>query len=247
MDMGYADARRCLSGMGADGLPFEPEVMRMQSSNTLGITFREKMEGPFALGATDPKDGKARGEKAGTKLTMRASITISDLDKFTKDPGHQGEIAGDIDFAPLGMGLPASKGVFSLFSPAEDPKIRLMVYELAFRAGGKDYYLAGRKEVHDDPGFDILSDTTTLLSTLHEGSDRSGKVAGAGVLTLGVNDLVRLLKTVNVTGANSPADRARAISTFGTFFTGQLWHQYKGFATATSWWRRLINKLTGRK
>lgn len=219
----------------------------MQSSSTLGITFREKMEGPFALGATDPKDGKTRGEKAGIKLTMRASITIRDLGRFTKDPGHQGEIVGEIDFAPLGMALPASKGVFTLFSPANDPKTRLMVYELDFRAGGRDYYLAGRKEVHDDPGFDVLSDTTTLLSTLHEGADKTGKVVGAGVLTLDVNDLVNLLKTIKVTGANSAVDRGKAITMFGTFFIGQLWYQYKGFATATSWWRRLINKLVGRK
>ena len=213
----------------------------MSTSPGLGITFRETMAGPFALGATDPKDGKARGEKARTTLAMHAAVTVRDLDRFVQDPGHQGEIAGHIDFAPLGTNLPASRGVFSLFSPADRPKTKLMVYERAFRAGGKDYYLAGRKEVRDDTGPDLWADTTTLYATLHEGIDKSGPTVGAGVLTLGARDLVRLLKTVDVTGANSMADRARAISTFGKFFTGQLWDSYKGLALGTGWWRRLSN------
>ena len=33
-----------------------------------GITFKETMTGGFALGATEPADGAARGQRAGTRL-----------------------------------------------------------------------------------------------------------------------------------------------------------------------------------
>ena len=58
-----------------------------------------------------------------------------------------------------------------------------MIYELAFERKGQDYYLAGRKEVQDDPGFDLWKDTT-LLTQLHRGVDKTGPVIGAGFVTL---------------------------------------------------------------
>ncbi len=59
-------------------------------------------------------------------------------------------------------------------APTDDPKLKLMVYELGFEHGGEDYYLAGKKEVKDDPGFDLWSDTTTRYTKLHKGTDKSG-------------------------------------------------------------------------
>jgi hypothetical protein len=101
-----------------------------------------------------------------------------------------------------------------------------MVYEVAFRHDGTDYYLAGKKHVRDDPGFDLWNDTTTLRARLHEGLDASGPVVGAGVLRLGVDDLVRLVSTIRATNADSLAEKTRAIGAFGRFFMGELWTQY---------------------
>jgi hypothetical protein len=122
-----------------------------------------------------------------------------------------------------------------------------MIYELAFEHGGQDYYLAGKKEVRDDPGFDLWKDTTTLYSRLHEGTDKSGSVVGAGILSLGPAELMRLVSTIRVTNAKSTKEQTQAMLDFGRFFMGELWDTYaKKVATVTSWWRRWLRWFRAR-
>lgn len=192
----------------------------------VGFSFSEKMAGPFVLGESDPREGRSRGRREGSELAMRVTVAIDDLDRFLGDPDHPGELSGHVDFSPWGDGIEASRGTFQLFSPAGEPELKLMVYELALEHGGEPWYLAGKKEVRDDPGFDLWSDTTTLFTRLHRGSDTSGEVAGAGVLTLGVGDLLRLVSTMQAPGAGSKAEAARAVRRFGSFFLGELWERY---------------------
>ncbi len=191
-----------------------------------GITFGETMAGPFALGETRSEGGRDKGKQAGTELTMNANVTIPDLDAFIADPDHLGGLSGTVDFAPLGSGLAATRGVFNLFSPTGEPGMKHMIYELAIVSDGTPYYVAGHKRVRDDRGFDLWSDTTTLHTTLHEGDSKDGAVIGAGVLTLGVPDLASLLSTVRVTGTDNPLEMAATIAKFGTFFMGELWNTY---------------------
>jgi len=106
-----------------------------------------------------------------------------------------------------------------------------MVYELAFEHEGEDYYLAGKKEVKDDPGFDLWSDTTTLFTKLHKGTDTTGPVVGAGVLSLGVTQLAKLVTTLTVTNASSAKETAETLMDFGKFFMGNLWDTYARMAS----------------
>jgi cholesterol oxidase len=193
---------------------------------TGGITFDESMRGPFVLGATDPIDGAERGKDERSTLIMRATITIPDLGAFREDRDHNGTITGEVDFPPIGMHMKANRGVFRLFSTATTPRTKYMVYELAFEQGGKSYYLAGKKEVRDDPGIDVWSDTTTLYSRLHQGTDSTGPVIGAGILRLGVGDLAHLLSTMRPVGTHSATSGAKAVLDFGKFFAGELWQTY---------------------
>jgi cholesterol oxidase len=195
----------------------------------LGLTFSETMAGGFALGERDPVAGEKRGRAAGTELAMHATIHLSDVRRFAADPAHAGTLTGHIDFPPLGMHLPATGGVFNLFSPGGQPTLKLMVYELAFTHKGKPYYLAGKKEVRDDPGFDVWSDTTTLYTTLHEGG-KDGPIVGAGVLHLGIKDLANLVSTMRATGADGLRENAEAIGIFGRLFLGELWDSYARMA-----------------
>jgi hypothetical protein len=195
---------------------------------TLGLTFREVMTGGFAMGETDPATGMAKGAAVGTDLALHATVLINDLDRFLAEPDHPGGLAGSIDFAPFSGTCTGSTGVFNLFNPSGQPDLKLMVYELGFSHGGTDYYLAGQKEVRNDPVFDMWKQTTTLYTTLHAGNDKSGTVVGAGVLSLGVMDLIRMLGTVHATNADSPTQAAAAIARFGQFFLGQLWDSYGG-------------------
>ncbi len=195
-------------------------------SKTQGIRFRETMAGGFALDHTEPKEGKRAGERVGEELAMHATVTIADMEGFINDPDHLGGLSGTIDFPPLGNGIPSHSGVFNLFSPTDDPEMKYMVYELGFEHGGEAYYLAGHKEVKDDFGPDLWSDTTTLYTTLHKGSDKSGPVVGAGVLSLGVADLIKLMSSMEVVGSDGVMDDAAVLACFGKFFMGELWNSY---------------------
>jgi hypothetical protein len=211
--------------MKLEGVPFEPYVTKMIELKP-GIQFKETIAGWFSLEETDPKAGKHLGKQAATKLAMHAQVDIDQIDLFVADKNHPGQLSGTIDFAPIGMGMPSQSGVFNLFYPTEDPKMKLIVYELGFSHQGKHYYLAGKKEVRDDPGFDLWSDTTTLFTQLHQGTDKSGTVIGAGILTLGVTNLIKLVSTIKVLNTDSSTDKIKTISTFGRFFMGELWDTY---------------------
>ena len=192
-----------------------------------GFTFREKMAGGFSLGETDPKTGAQAGEAAGNTFTMHGTINIDDLQKFMTDPSHNGSITGSIDFAPLGLNLPSTSGVFNLFSPTDDPKMKYMVYEMGFNASdGKPYYMAGHKDVKDAPLTDMWKATTTLYTQLHQGTDKTGAVVGAGVLTLGMTDLLAMIPTMHATNTTSPQQAAETVAKFGKFFLGEIWETY---------------------
>jgi hypothetical protein len=198
--------------------------MTNTSSDKLGIMFSEVMSGGFALDQTDP----AAGAKAGKSqpLTMHGEITIDDLDGFIADPAHLGRLDVRMDWAPFGADVSALGGVFNLFSPSGDPHLKLMVYEWPVTHEGKSYYFAGQKNVKTDPLFDVWKETTTLYTNLHEGTDKTGKIVGAGILELSPGELIKMIGTFTALNSNSIADDLKATTEFGKFFLGELWHIY---------------------
>jgi cholesterol oxidase len=199
-----------------------------------GLTFAEAMSGTFALGATDPKDLDRPTVTLRAELAIHVTVHIDDMARFVADATHPGRLTGHVSSPLFGGDVPATHGVFNLFSPTDDPTRTHMVYELGFRHEGKAYYLAGHKEVRDDAGFDLWADTTTLFTTLHEGDDATGPIVGAGVLRLGASELMKLVRSMHATNTSSLAESARVIEQFGTFFMRSLWASYgPGRADAT--------------
>jgi cholesterol oxidase len=72
--------------------------------------------------------------------------------------------------------LTLTDGGFYLF--IKDPQqfnVRYMRYVGTLTANdGATYYFEGHKTVHNDPGFDVWSDTTTLFITLYAGKTTTG-------------------------------------------------------------------------
>ncbi|MBI3373150.1 MAG: hypothetical protein HY017_15590 [Betaproteobacteria bacterium] len=196
------------------------------ATGMLGFTFSEVMSGGIALGETDPAQGLAKGKAAHTILAMHNTIVIEDLDRFISDPTHLGSISGSIDWPPFGQGIPCPTGVFNLFSPTGDPSLKLMIYELAFEHSGQSYYLAGHKEVRVHPLLDLWTDTTTLYSQIHQGTNKSGPIIAAGIVSLGPLDLLKMVRTFKAINASGPKEEAEAVAKFGKFFMGELWTTY---------------------
>ncbi len=195
-----------------------------------GLTFRETMAGWFSLDETVPQTGAQQGKQLGTKLTIRPTVTIDNLDRFICDEQHRGTLQGHIIFSgPFSRfrgTMEARTGRFNLFAPFGNTKRKRMIYELPFSYEGKDYYLAGRKEVEDDLGFDLWPDTTTLFTQLHEGTDRTGPVIGAGILRISLPGFTTQLFSMRITEARSALETLQGLCVFGQFFLVQLWDTY---------------------
>ena len=198
----------------------------MTDNNKPGITFSETMSGGLMLGETDCREGSKAARHSGDLFAMHADVVIDDIDRFIADKAHAGALGGTIDYVPFGLGIPCHSGKFNLFSPTGNPLMNYMIYELGFEHQGQEYYVAGHKEVKDDPGFDLWSDTTTLYTKLHRGSDSSAPVVGAGILTLGVSDLIKLVASMRVTNDECVSDKTETLASFGRFFLGELWDTY---------------------
>jgi hypothetical protein len=223
VEQGIADAR---SWCRERGITLSSDAPG-KGKELMALSFRETMQGPFALGVTDPEEGRKKGLAEGTSLALHGDIRIDAFDRFVNEPAHAGALTGTVDFNGPGFaaGMKAASGVFNLFSPGKDKSLKNFVYEMAFQHEGKPYYLAGRKDVRQNSGR-LWPDTTTLYTRLHEGKDAKGKVIGAGVLTLGVAELTQLLGTVEVHNAASDAERLAVKIRFGRLFLGELWDSY---------------------
>jgi predicted acylesterase/phospholipase RssA len=221
--MGYRDASTYLRTMAPAGMPLTPEITKMRDGGD-SLLYRESFAGPFALGAIDPRVGAQAGQREGTSLEVRTTVEVNGIDRFIDDPGHMAALTGRLDFSPVGADLLSIDGSFNLVASADGS--RTATYALAFLAGGKDLFLAGRKELHDDPGFDAWSDLTTVFATLHEGVDENGPVIGAGILTQEKRSIVKTLAAIHPTNADSTMGRAAAVERFARFFGGELWDAY---------------------
>ncbi|WP_090442768.1 patatin-like phospholipase family protein [Duganella sp. CF458] len=212
INLGYRDARRALKANRP--APLDPSATSMREPG-VGLSFRETMAGPFKLGSAN-----------GGRLAMHATIHIDDMSAFVTSSDHKAGLSGHLDIEPWGRAIPAQSGVFGLFSPSGDPTLTYMVYELGFRHQGSDYYLAGKKHVRLGGPWRLWRETTTLYTQLHKGTDTSGEVIGAGTLSLGVPDLVRLLGTAHATNAPTPSARTNAVWRFFRFFAAELFRTY---------------------
>ena len=195
--------------------------------NKTSITFDEKMSGPFVQGATDPHLGAQSGKAINSEFTMHATISAPDLDALGVDPNHTGQLKATVDYTPFGQRIPTTNGVFKLFTPADQTGTKNMVYEFCLQHGGEDYFFHGHKNVRSDAhGTDLWKDTTTLYSTLHKGKDGSGPVVGAGILSLGLVDVMKLASTMRAMNGGGVEETATAVAKFGKVFLGELWDTY---------------------
>jgi hypothetical protein len=193
----------------------------------LGIVFKEYLSGGVTIGERNPEAGAKIGQAMGTVFKLDARITIENLDQFFEIPDFTGRLDGSVDFPMFGRKLPIAKGEFNLQQAVDLPGAKYLTYEFLVNTGGKDYLVVGRKEIHDDPGFDVLEDNSTLFVSIHEGGHRDGRVAGSGILTLSMTNLTRLLASLKATGKGTRVEKARTVSKFGKFFLREMWDSYK--------------------
>ena len=191
------------------------------------LRFTEQMKGHAALGVADPVEGERKGKEQETKLGVRLTIAVDDVDHFLVDPGHEAKATGWIDSPLCGGRREITAGTFNLLVHDDDPASKQMRYRLLFTdAQSRPMTLTGVKEVHDDEGLDVWSDTSTLYVKLwngHVGPGEDGGVpAGAGVIRILRLDFLHQLTTFRTEGPTL-GHRVAALNRFGLFFFGKIW------------------------
>jgi cholesterol oxidase len=195
----------------------------------VSLRFTETMKGFIAFGEEDFDRAFRKGKRAKTKCMFHLTITMDDIERFIADEQHPGTAAGYVECEALGGRLPVEQGSFNLFVEAgEHGERKLMLYRLFLADGeGHPITLNGFKEVENDPGVDIWSDTSTLFTTILAGhveadGDAAAEVIASGILHILPTDFAVQLTTLRV----EPPHRVDAIARFGVLFAGDLWEVF---------------------
>jgi cholesterol oxidase len=202
------------------------------ASAVTSVRFTEEMKGFITLDESDHETGARLGRTAGTRCMFHLTIQINDVDAFQDDPVRRGTCQGWVDCDVLGGKRLVERGDFQLFvDDDDDPGRRWMRYRLWFRdAAGHPLTLVGFKDVHDDAGFDVWTDTSTLFTRILAGhvepdDDAEARVVAAGILTIWMRDFARQLTTFRASGPTI-ADRFRGLGLFVGVFLRQLKQVY---------------------
>ncbi|MGH4022655.1 MAG: metallophosphoesterase family protein [Pseudonocardiaceae bacterium] len=211
-------------------------MMTNPASDATSLEFTEEMKGYITFGEPDEERGFRDGKASGTFLMFHLTIKTDDVERFIADPAHPASATGWVKSEDLSGQRPVEHGLFNLFVDSEDPSLKKMRYRLHFSDGaGEPLTLAGFKDIRDDPGSDLWSDTTTLYVRIlrgHVEAEAGAEVLAAGILNIYMLDFARQLTTFRVHGSG-PADRTRALTDFGQLFLGNLWDLYRGKAEVT--------------
>jgi cholesterol oxidase len=213
-------------------LPSKPQ--QAQAAPKLGVRFTESMSGYFSSNVIDDgadayQRGVDQGRADGSPFQFIVTIISDDLERTISDVNYVSPMLGSATAPALStQALTINEGQFNYFLvDRENVETKRMQYKMKLSSvEGKTFYFYGFKVIHDDPGVDSWSDTTTLYITIYEGENQEGRVLGKGILRIPIASFMRQLTTMQVTNAPTLVKRWQAMLDFGKFFGGQLVDTY---------------------
>jgi cholesterol oxidase len=232
----------------------------------VGLLFTETMVGFFSRGVKDaprvhqtsPATATAanysdywraheQGRTQDSSFRFVLTIVAEDARSFLDLPDHPARMVGTVEAPGLPDGpFTVLGGSFNLFVDAlEGGGARRMHYrmQLADRKG-KIYAFEGFKDIRDDRGLDLWSDTTTLYITLYDGPSNGHPVYGQGILVIKPRDFLDQLRTTQVVRAASRAQGLRFLAAFFGLFLGKLADTYaRGLLDRRSTVRRVLRRV----
>jgi hypothetical protein len=228
VERGVADARRwCL----ANGIPLRAPGPPALASDQTKLRFTEEMKGFVTVGESDPVRGAQAGELDRTRLMVHLTISLDGVRRFIGQPDHLGSVEGYVQCEALGGRLPVESGTFNLLTDVGDPAVKRMQYRLFVRdPSDMPLTLSGVKQVRDQEGFDVWSDTSTLFTHVYRGhvdadAEATADVIASGIIRVHLIDFLHQLTTFEVE-ADGALERASLLAEFGSFFMGKLWDVY---------------------
>lgn len=209
---------------------FKPVAKSPLKENEAGVSFTETMRGFISFDEkSDNKKGYELGLMINSVFDFTLTIQSQDVEAFDADNNHQAELIGTVNCPALSnYPITAIDGVFNLFVKDDAAgKVKLMKYGMKLNTReGSSFYFYGFKEIKDDKGFDLWSDTTTLFITVFDGSDEHSPVKGKGILKIEMGDFIKQLQTMKAIHADNAKESLSSVSKFGKLFAGEVWETY---------------------
>jgi cholesterol oxidase len=192
------------------------------------------MTGHLLLGETqDFEKAEKQARQAGSTCEFILTINSDNLTKMLAEEPHLATLSGTLIMPALSKEpLTVSQGSFQLLPEAPGQvDEKQMRYQMTLTAvDGSQYRFDGVKHIHQDTGFDLWSDTTTLFVILSKLAQNSVKEIGRGILHINPADLQRQLGTIKISNVADPVLRLSYLTEFGHFFIGNLFDVYGGIA-----------------
>ena len=129
---------------------------RTAAPTTIGVRFTEKMGGTLTA---------ATGGEPSTGHFV-VTVIAPDADRLLRESAHEADLIGTVHVAAVSSDpLTVERRTLQ---PVRRGAGRASTKQMEYRmpltdADGTRFHFFGRKLIHDDPGFDLWSDTTTLL------------------------------------------------------------------------------------
>jgi cholesterol oxidase len=209
---------------------FHPVAQSPLKENEAGVSFTETMRGYISqVEKSDFKKAYEEGKKSNSPFDFTLTIQSQDVEAFDADSNHKAELIGTVNCPALSAHpITAVDGVFNLFVRDDaEGKVKLMKYVMKLNTyEGASFYFYGYKEIKDDKGFDMWSDTTTLFITIYDSSDDMGNVKAMGILKIAMGDFMKQLQTMKAINADNTKESISSVSKFGKLFAGEVWETY---------------------
>jgi predicted acylesterase/phospholipase RssA len=234
VNQGVEDARAWCR---ARNIPLQPgpAYPAPTPATATSLKFTEEMKGFIQRGASaatheEYQTAAAQGRQANGALMFHLDVSAADVDAFVTSPAHETRADGYIDSPLFGGKRPVSNGVVNLFVNAADPAKKNMRYRLFFTGSdGRDYTLAGFKDISGPSLTRMWDETTTLYTQVLEGhvaAGQQGPVVGSGVLVIRPEDFFfKQLFSFRTQGPSLQA-RLSGLNRFGGMFFGKVWDVY---------------------
>jgi choline dehydrogenase-like flavoprotein len=194
----------------------------------VGIKFREAMSGYVALGTKDPQQGAVAGFGKDNNFSFDLDVRIPSLRAFLDAPTHQAQVAGGkVTWAGRVAPDSAVQGGGSIVmyrNVSADGRRKAFDFTFAFKDQAGEFLTASaEKHLNDDSGFDSAADLSTLFVKVMQ----NGPAIAAGITRVHVDEILKQIASLEVTGTNSESERMEARGDFLTFMNRQLSEVYR--------------------
>ena len=208
----------------------DKEKYKPGTKKDTGIQFTESMKGFVTEtdGAISFDDAYKNGKDKNNHFEFLLTIISDNVENMLDDEQHEAKMVGSVLSKSLSPEpLTVTEGIFNLFvKDKNDDNVLKMKYSMKITSeAGEQYYFEGFKVIHDDPGFDLWKDTTTLFTTLYKGNNNTCPVVAKGILKIKPDDLKKQMMTIGVTNA-SKSECIKWKLKFSKFFSENIFDIY---------------------